>query len=356
MAQQRQVGMTRVELGIVLGIISLLIGLLLPYFQNAREEARKSTSKNNLKQLGLAFHNYHETHGCLPPGGTIRDDGVAMHGWQTLMLPFLDASPLYSWTDFNVSWNSPVNLSVFDSWYPIFLNPSENASFTITGYGLTNYLGNPNLLCRNSCVTFKQMEKGSAHTWMSGEVVGHFQPWGYPFNWRPLGTKLCDGPDSFGCVAWDGGHLLLADSRVSFFSDETSPEIIKSLATAPPVATKEQTAVPQKIFQTGNFQWDRIDLQSDPQGKNKYLVHVLRSTAGKPLTLYLFNAANRSADELAQSNKYRGDRLYYSFEINASTNISASLKSTSLVKESTPAQFEANVKLLESFQRQLLEK
>ena len=352
MPNQRRAGMTKVELCIVLGIIILLLALLLPAVQQSRDAARQSTSKNNLKQIGLAFHNYHDTHRCLPPGGVIREEGTAMHGWLTMLLPFLDSSPLYSWTDFNVSWNSPVNFPVFDSWYPSLLNPGEDANFTISGYALTNYLGNPNLLYRNSCVNFKQMEKGLVHTWLAGEVAGNFQAWGYPFNWRPLGTKFCDGPDSFGCTAWDGSHLLLADGSVSFFSDETSPEIMKSLATAPPVATKAQTATPRKLFETGNFQWDRIDLQSDPQGKKKYLLKVLRSTNGKPLSLYLFDAANRSPDELAQI-KYKGDRLHYLFEIKTTTEITASLKSTSLVKESTPAQFEANIKTLQVLQKRL---
>ncbi|MFK7776847.1 MAG: DUF1559 domain-containing protein [Gimesia sp.] len=250
MTHQHRAGMTRVELGVVAGIIFLLLALLLPAVHQSREEARQSTSKNNLKQIGLAFHNYHEAHGCLPPGGTIRDDGVAMHGWLIMLMPFVDASRLFNQTDFDEPWNSDSNKPVFETSLPYFLNPAEDARYTITGYGLTNYLGNPNLLYRNSCVTFDQMENGTTHTWMAGEVAGNFQPWGYPFNWRPLGTKFCDGPNSFGCSVWAGSNLLFADGRVSLFSDKTSPEIMKSLTTAPPVATKSQTATPTTIFQT----------------------------------------------------------------------------------------------------------
>lgn len=239
-----------ITVGVVLGLLLLVFALLAPAVQNAREEARISTSKNNLKQIGIALSAYHETHNCLPPGGTIRDDGVAMHGWLIQLMPFVDASPTFSQTDFDVPWNSPANLSVYESLIPYFLNPSEPASRTIDGYGLTDYLGNPNLFYRNSSVTFEQMENGIAHTWMVGEVAGNFQPWGYPFNWRALGTKLCDGPNSFGCLPWDGGHLLFADGSVSYFSDQTSPEILKRLADAPPLATKEQTMAPEKIFKT----------------------------------------------------------------------------------------------------------
>jgi len=242
-----------VTIGVALGLLLLVFGLLMPFVQNVREEARKTTSKNNLKQIGLALQGYHETYDCLPPGGIISEDDVAMHGWLIMLMTFIDASTLFNQTDFDEPWNSQSNMPVFKTPVPAFLNPGEAARFTINGYGLTNYLGNPNLLYRNSCVAYDQMEKGRAHTWMAGEVAGNFQPWGYPFNWRPLGTKLCDGPNSFGFPAWDGGHLLKADGSVSFFTDQTSPEILKIFATAPPVATKEQTMVPEKKFEITDF-------------------------------------------------------------------------------------------------------
>mgnify|MGYP003663494930 CR=1 FL=1 len=345
-------GQRWITVGIVLGLLLLAFGLLMPAVQNAREEARKTTSKNNLRQIGLALQNYHEAVACLPPGGVIREDDVAMQGWMIQVYPFMEASTLYNRVDFDQSWESPDNLPVFETPIHSFLIPGVVAHFTSTGFGLTHYLGNPHLLYRNSCVTFGQMENGTAHTWLAGEVAGNYQPWGYPFNWRPLGNKLCDGPESFGHPPWDGGHLLFADGSVSFFSDQTSPEILERFAAAPPVATPEQTAVPATIFQTGDFHWERIDLQSDPQGEAKYVAKVLRNAAGTPLAVNVYSAAKLTPEELDQQ-KSIPDSLQFLLQIDSTTDIAPALEATPLIQSATPEQITANVKTLQALQKQL---
>lgn len=96
-------GFTLIELLVVIAIIAVLVALLLPAVQQAREAARRSQCKNNLKQLGLALHNYHETHNLFPPGYV---DGrgssatipafTAHWTWTAFLLPFVDQAPLYS--------------------------------------------------------------------------------------------------------------------------------------------------------------------------------------------------------------------------------------------------------------------
>lgn len=101
-------GFTLIELLVVIAIIAILIALLLPAVQQAREAARRSQCKNNIKQLGLAFHSYHETHrvfpfmhgrtGDMPVLGSCPND-CGMWGWGSLLLPYLDQAPLYNLLD-----------------------------------------------------------------------------------------------------------------------------------------------------------------------------------------------------------------------------------------------------------------
>lgn len=352
MAKQHRVGMTWVELCIVVSIISLLIGLLLPFVQHAREEARKSSWKNNLKSIGLALHNYHETHGCFPSGGIIREDGVAMHGWMMMIMPFLDANPLSAMIDYDQSWDHRVNTPVFERSIPYFMIVGEDFGLTSAGHGLTQILGNPNLMHRNSSATLRELKGGTEHNWLAGEIAGNLQPWGYPFNWRPLGSKLCNGPNSFGHPAWNGGHLLRANGGVSFFSDQTSPEILKSFATAPPIATETQTAVPERIFETGNVYWDRIDLLSKSQAKNKYIAKVLVNATGKLSVIHVYSKANPLKEGPVKSKGSEFIR-YFMFHIDSTTEVSKALEATSLFTEATAEQSQANVKTLKRLQRQL---
>ncbi|MFI4852449.1 MAG: DUF1559 domain-containing protein [Gimesia chilikensis] len=340
------------DLAVMMGIFLLLIALLVPAIHRSRTAARMSSAKNNLKQIGLALHNYHDTFGCFPPGGVIREDGTAMHGWMMSMMPFLDAHPFSMMIDYNRPWDSPENVPVYQIQIPSYQIPGRDMSLADDGYAVTVYQGNPNLLHRNSSIKLRQIRKGTAHNWLAGEVTGKYQPWGYPFNWRPLGTKLCDGPDSFGQHAWDGAHLLLVDGSEHFYSTETAPEILQALADAPPIATGAQTAVPPRTFIIGEYEWERIDLQSDPQGENQYIVKVLRSPAGLPLKMSVCSKyIVRPGDEP----EYKGKGAVFLFlaHIGPQTDIASTLKDTTLREETTPKQWAANMKLLKSIQQQL---
>ncbi len=117
-------GFTLIELLVVIAIIAILIALLLPAVQQAREAARRSTCKNQLKQLGLGFHNYHDTHRIFPPGainpgnsncvpeGSIADGSgspvtgpagiILNHTCFQMILPFIDQAPLYNRYNFSL--------------------------------------------------------------------------------------------------------------------------------------------------------------------------------------------------------------------------------------------------------------
>lgn len=97
----RRRGFTLVELLVVIAIIGVLVALLLPAVQAAREAARRTKCLNNLKQIGIAMHNYHDTHGRLP---NVRRD--ASFTWMVSMLPFAEQTALYDEWKFPASYNS----------------------------------------------------------------------------------------------------------------------------------------------------------------------------------------------------------------------------------------------------------
>jgi len=150
-------GFTLIELLVVIAIIAILIALLLPAVQQAREAARRSQCKNNLKQIGLALHNYHDTHSVFPPYKTWNNgtdcaggpDGWTNQGgysWQVMIMPFVDQAPAYSKIDFtnhhsqancpgsSNSWSQINNTPIPAYLCPSDPTPASNGSSTGTNY------------------------------------------------------------------------------------------------------------------------------------------------------------------------------------------------------------------------------
>jgi prepilin-type N-terminal cleavage/methylation domain-containing protein len=102
---RRTSGFTLIELLVVIAIIAILIALLLPAVQQAREAARRTTCRNNLKQIGIALHNYHDAYGMFPYGCWDDDS----YGWGTFLLPYLDQGPLFNQINFKDGASFPEN-------------------------------------------------------------------------------------------------------------------------------------------------------------------------------------------------------------------------------------------------------
>ncbi len=206
-------GFTLIELLVVIAIIAILVALLLPAVQQAREAARRSSCKNNLKQLGLAMHNYHDTHRVFPPGyvdergsgGTIADNEPHW-SWTAMILPFVEQGPLFD--QINVGSSPRVvmanasNLQAMGNPIASFRCPSDagaplvqsnlgqrviDSNGTDVGTAVMNYVGvnnsrnirrtsgsNPasnavGLFFRDSRTSFRDITDGTSNTLLVGE-------------------------------------------------------------------------------------------------------------------------------------------------------------------------------------------
>src|SRR5687767_6993146 len=125
---------TLVELLVVIAIIGVLVALLLPAVQAAREASRRMQCSNNLKQIALALHNYHDVHKTFPPAYIPDADGKPMHSWRVLILPYIEQQPLFTQYDFNEPWNGPNNSRLANISIPVYHCPSEPPGSTTAAY------------------------------------------------------------------------------------------------------------------------------------------------------------------------------------------------------------------------------
>jgi prepilin-type N-terminal cleavage/methylation domain-containing protein/prepilin-type processing-associated H-X9-DG protein len=128
----RPLGFTLIELLVVIAIIGVLIGLLLPALQITRESARRLQCQNNLKQIGIALHNYHDQHGGFPPGYISIYDRLARvergpgWAWGARILPYLEQQPLYDQIPFERPMHAPQFSTIRNTRLSLFICPSDN--------------------------------------------------------------------------------------------------------------------------------------------------------------------------------------------------------------------------------------
>lgn len=261
---RRSPGFTLVELLVVIAIIGILIALLLPAVQAAREAARRTQCTNNLKQMGVAFHNYHDTHKSYPPSYLIQPGGGGVHGtpdpltrdagpgwaWGSLLLPFLEQQPLHDQFDFRLPCWDPVNASAALTLLDVFLCPTapgtekpmdllDVGGATLAVFGRSCYVANVGQeepwgyavddytpvadgpLYRNSATRASDVRDGLSNT----VFVGEHHPRLSDKTWVGVvpGTMVCPAPEFAFSLCEPAGALVNAHSGPSSFE---SPPVI----------------------------------------------------------------------------------------------------------------------------------
>ena len=214
-------GFTLIQLLVVLAILGVLVAFLLPAQRRVRPAARRTQCKNNLKQIGLALHNYHDTFQAFPPAYTVDENGKPLHSWRTLILPFLDQQALYEKIDLLKPWDDPANEAAFKTSIPGYQCPSSPADVSLTH---TTYMA---VVTANSCLRptdprlMSEITDDHGNTIMVIEVdTDQAAHWMSP---KDASESLVLGIGPKTKHAHSGGiHALFVDGSVKFLGEQAS--------------------------------------------------------------------------------------------------------------------------------------
>ena len=199
----------------------------------------RSQSQNNLKQLGLAAHNYHSAgasgapvHERFPPGGTFGPTGRGRHGWATYLLPYLGEPELHARVVWDEPWDAPANRPVFVEPLPVLRSPRRTfPAEDAAGHALAHYAANARVLTDGAGLRIEDITDGTTETILFGEVNGRFLPWGHPANARDPAAGFGTAAGFGGPPRRGGAQVCMADGSVQFLPDDIDPAVLRALAT-----------------------------------------------------------------------------------------------------------------------------
>jgi prepilin-type processing-associated H-X9-DG protein len=208
-----------------------LVALLLPAVQAAREAARRTQCSNNLKQIAIAMHNYHDVYKALPPAYTVDSDGQPLHSWRTLLLPFVEQQALYEQIQLNEPWDSPANERFAQTVIPVYSCPSAGPPSVDTCYMV---IVGPNCAFEGERqVRFADITDGTSNTLMVVEVHDSGTPWMAPrdLEYESMQRRINGGPTEIRSRHPGGANVSMCDGSSRFLTEETDSDMLRRLIT-----------------------------------------------------------------------------------------------------------------------------
>jgi prepilin-type processing-associated H-X9-DG protein len=213
---------------VLIGCGGILVALLLPAVQAGREAARRSQCQNNLKQIALAMHNYHDTYRALPAQAVLDENGQPMHSWRVAILPFIEQQALYQQYNFNEPWNSPANRALADVHVPAYACPSSahGPNSNETSYFVV--YGDETMFAPNRWSSFADVTDGTSNTIMIVESDSLHVPWSeprdIPFNEMQFNLNVPDGELGVSSKHMGGANVAMGDGSVRFLNGDSVDE------------------------------------------------------------------------------------------------------------------------------------
>ena len=204
-----------------------------PLVEGSERASRRMQSMSNAKQIALAVQHREDAKGHLPPGMLTAADGQALHGWQTLLLPYFEQASLFHSINLKTPWTAEENKVAFSSTIRSFEMPYAGLPRKDErGFAMSHYASNVHLIGGTQRRTRQEITDGTSQTILCGEAAGSYQPWGSPRNWRDPAGGINRSPGGFGSPAKSRGAVFaFADGSTVFISEKVDPEVLRALAT-----------------------------------------------------------------------------------------------------------------------------
>lgn len=211
---------------VVFGVMALIctglaVAILLPAIGQARIAAQRMQSQNNLKQIGLALHNYHDTFGSFPPAYIPDENGKPMHSWRVLILPFVEANYIYDQYDFSQPWDSPANAQACAMMPFVYDDPALG---TGDMGDRTTYvaISAPNsVLGTDTAKKLREITVGTSNAIMVIENSSKPVLWYQPDDISPQELMSQNFDDQY----FGGIQGLMADGSVNFFPEASKQQV-----------------------------------------------------------------------------------------------------------------------------------
>lgn len=231
----------------------LVVAVLVPPVMQAREAARRTSCNCQLKQIGLALHNYHDVYRTFPPAFVRGPDGRPWHSWRVLILPYIDQATMYKQYNFAEPWDGPNNRKLLANMPVTFVCPSRRpcsapAVAASISSGLlacidhssprgdcTSYAAvlGPNCVFRGAQpTTLRDLTDGTSNTILIGECSRTRIPWTKPEDIDITQHPQIGDPDGFSSYHKGGCQFLIGDGTVRFLNVSIPQATLDALYTS----------------------------------------------------------------------------------------------------------------------------